>query len=209
MKIKLTYFDFPFWRAEIARLSLFLGDIEFEDYRIPREVFKKNKEAGLYPFAQLPILEVDGIMIAQSLGIGRFCGKMSGLYPEKDHIKAALIDQILESVNEITVKILVSIREKDPMKRTQMRQDLALNSIPIWLGQIESLLKEHGEDGFLVGDKLSIADLAIWRSYGWICSGKIDDIPSTISDFYTGLQDHYKKISSIEKISKWTKKYYK
>ena len=39
MKISLIYFDFPFWRAEIARLSLYLGNIEFEDLRITSEEF--------------------------------------------------------------------------------------------------------------------------------------------------------------------------
>ena len=33
MKIKLIYFDMPFWRAEVARLPLFMSNIDFEDLK--------------------------------------------------------------------------------------------------------------------------------------------------------------------------------
>ena len=44
MEFKIIYFDFPFWRAEVARIPLFLADIKFEDYRIKREEFPYIKE---------------------------------------------------------------------------------------------------------------------------------------------------------------------
>ena len=34
MKLKLIYPDIPFWRAETSRIALFLGDVEFEDFRL-------------------------------------------------------------------------------------------------------------------------------------------------------------------------------
>ena len=34
MDLKIIYFDMPFWRAEVARLSLFMANIEFDDVRI-------------------------------------------------------------------------------------------------------------------------------------------------------------------------------
>ena len=34
MDIRVIYFDTPFWRAEVSRLALFIGDIPFEDMRI-------------------------------------------------------------------------------------------------------------------------------------------------------------------------------
>ena len=46
MKISLIYFDFPFWRAEIARLSLYIGKIEFEDLRITSDEFQRVKSNG-------------------------------------------------------------------------------------------------------------------------------------------------------------------
>ena len=34
MNLKIVYFDFPFWRAEVARISLFKGNISFDDIRV-------------------------------------------------------------------------------------------------------------------------------------------------------------------------------
>jgi len=67
-KLKLTYFPGG-GRAEAIRLAFFVADIPFEDERITNEQFSKRK--GLLPFGQLPILEVDGVVIAQSHAILR------------------------------------------------------------------------------------------------------------------------------------------
>ena len=40
MKITLYYFDLPFWRAEISRLALYIGNIPFIDYRINDDEYK-------------------------------------------------------------------------------------------------------------------------------------------------------------------------
>ena len=93
MEIKLIYFDMPFWRAEVARLPLFLSSIKFEDFRITSDDNKYLKEHGrlkdgtIIPFRQLPVLVVDGQSIAQTGAIARICGKVSGMYP-KDMLEA-------------------------------------------------------------------------------------------------------------------------
>ena len=40
MNLKIVYFDFPFWRAEVARISLFKGNIRFDDIRVNGDDFK-------------------------------------------------------------------------------------------------------------------------------------------------------------------------
>ena len=73
MELKLIYPDLPFWRAEISRIALFLGGIEFEDCRTSREEIKRMKTDGIFPFGQFPILLVDWEKVAQTAGIARFC----------------------------------------------------------------------------------------------------------------------------------------
>ena len=46
MDITLIYFDFPFWRAEVSRIALFMGGIEFNDRRIDSEEFQRVKSNG-------------------------------------------------------------------------------------------------------------------------------------------------------------------
>ena len=53
MQLKLMYFDFPFWRAEVSRLALHLGGIPFEDVRPNREAFMAMKRSGRAPYGQL------------------------------------------------------------------------------------------------------------------------------------------------------------
>ena len=77
MKLKLIYPDIPFWRAETSRITLFLGDVEFEDFRPSRDQLKLMKTDGTFPFGQFPVLEVDGKKVAQTSGIARFCGKLA------------------------------------------------------------------------------------------------------------------------------------
>ena len=90
MKITLYYFKIPFWRAEVTRLSLFIADIPFDDHRIEGDEYDEFKKTGklpngkIAPFKQLPVLEVDGKIFAQTGAIARYCGKLSGLYPKDD-----------------------------------------------------------------------------------------------------------------------------
>ena len=124
MKIRLFYTSLPFWRAEVSRLALYIGNIEFEDVRMTwREDFDIMVNTGKLPnnikspFRQIPVLEVDGQVIAQTAGIARFCGKLSGMYPKNDDILAAKIDQIIDAATDITNLVGLTMREKEPNKK--------------------------------------------------------------------------------------------
>merc|ERR1712156_107366 len=99
-KIVIHYFDFPFWRAEVSRLALHLGKVEFEDKKI--KDMKEFKESGVAPFGQAPILEVDGKVVAQTGAIARYCGKVSGFYPKDDDFAAAKVDEIIDTATDTT-----------------------------------------------------------------------------------------------------------
>ena len=184
MELKIIYFDFPFWRAEVARIPLFLADIKFEDYRIKREEFPYIKENGkmsdgtIIPFTQLPVLVIDGLSIAQTGAIARICGKISGFYPD-DLIEAGKVDQIIDTATDINLLIRPSMREQDNSKRKLMREELSENDLPKYFGYLENLLSEDCE--WFADNKMTIADIALWRLMGWLKSGFLDDIPSDIT----------------------------
>ena len=73
MRLRFIYTNMPFWRAEVSRIALFIGDLEFEDLRIDREEFLRAKESGklddgtVMTFHQMPVLVVDGTSIAQQV----------------------------------------------------------------------------------------------------------------------------------------------
>ena len=212
MKIKLIYFNQPFWRAEVARLPLFMSNIEFEDYRITDEdltYFKahgKLEDGTSIPFRQLPVLVVDGHSIAQSGGIARICGKLSGMYPE-NIIEAGKVDQIIDTVTDINEMLNPSMRENDPVIKKKMRAELSNADLPKYFGYLEEIL-EANNSGWFVGDEMTIADIAVWSLLGWIAQGVLDDIPKDLSKPFKRLTDLYNNISSQPGVQDWKKMTY-
>ena len=206
MKLKLIYPDVPFWRAEMSRMALFIGGIEFEDLRPSREEIAKMRTEGIFPFGQFPVLQVDGKNIAQTGAIARFCGKLSGLYPTENDFYAAKVDEVIDLATDITVKIRPALIEKEPEKKMEMRRELSETVLPHWLGFMESLLEDNGKTGYFVDDSLTVADLAAWRLCGWISGGIIDGIPETILDTFPLLNRHLNHISNLPKIAEWLEK---
>ncbi len=205
MKIRLTYFNFPFWRAETSRLALHIGGIEFEDVRPGRDDFRAKKAAGEFPYGQLPVLEVDGEMFAQSVAIAKFCGKLSGLYPKDDDLAAMRVDEFLDAAAQITSLVNPSMAEKDPAKRAEMREELGQETLPRWFGLLEQRM---GPGDYLVGDSITVADLAIWRLLGWLTGGILDGIPNDLLKPHSRLEAHFKRIDEREDIRAWMQEHY-
>ena len=207
MHLKLTYFDFPFWRAEVSRLALHLADIPFEDVRPSRDEFLALKSSDTLPYDQLPVLEVDGVAYAQSTAIARFCGRAAGLYPVDDPVAALLVDEYLDAATEINYALYPTMRAADPAKKLAMRQALGADTIPAWLRNLEERMKRWGHSGWAAGERMTIADLAIWRVIGWLTGGLLDGIPSNLLASHPVLTAHFEKVGSLPQICKWMAQY--
>jgi len=210
--IKIYYSHTPFWRAEVLRVSLFISNIPFEDVRISREEFINMIKTGYLPngkkvpFHQLPVIEVDGEIIGQTGAIARYCGKISNLY-SNDNINAAKIDQIIDAATDITNLVSPTIREKDEQKKIEDRLLLKNKLLPRWFRYLENILSESTSDWF-VENKMTIADIAMWRLLGWLISGIIDGIPTTIVDSYPKLKNIHTNVHHHSKVQEWMLKTY-
>ena len=209
--IKIYYSHLPFWRAEVLRVSLFIKDIPFEDVRISREEFINLIKTGFLPngkrspFHQLPVIEVDGEIIGQTGAIARYCGKVSNLYAD-DILKAAKIDQIIDAATDITNVVSPTIREKDQEKKIEDRKMLVNKLLPRWFRYLENLLLEDDSTWFV--EKMTIADIAMWRLLGWLTSGIIDGIPTSIIDDYPKLKNIHHQVHNHPKVREWMMKTY-
>jgi len=203
MKIRLIYFDFPFWRAEASRIALHIGGIPFEDVRPGREEFRQMKMSGELPYGQLPVLDIDGFRLAQSVAIARFCGKVSGLYPKDDDVEAARVDELMDTATQITQAIAQSMREKDPEIRAALRETLGQTTFPDWLKKLERRLGDNDSGKFFVGTEMSIADLVIWRLIGWLNGGILDGIPTKLLDPCPKLKAHQSLVESHPGVQSW------
>ena len=140
LNLKLYYFNIPFWRAEVSRISLHLAGIPFEDIRISGHEFMAMKSEGQLPFGQVPIMDVDETRIAQTGAIARFCGKLAGLYPIDDALKAAQIDQFIDAATEITELFRPTMFIKDEKAKLLARQKIAETSLPTCLSYLKTRL---------------------------------------------------------------------
>ena len=209
--IKIYYSHLPFWRAEVLRVSLFIKDIPFEDVRVSREEFIHMIKTGFLPngkrspFHQLPVIEVDGEIIGQTGAIARYCGKISNLYAD-DMLKAAKIDQIIDAATDITNVVSPTIREKDEVKKIEDRKILVNKLLPRWFRYLENLLLE--DDSIWFVEKMTIADIAMWRLLGWLTSGIIDGIPTSIIDDFPKLKNIHHQVHTHPKVQEWMLKTY-
>ncbi|MDC1054032.1 glutathione S-transferase family protein [Alphaproteobacteria bacterium] len=204
--IKIYYSHLPFWRAEVLRVSLFIKDIPFEDIRVSREEFVNLIKTGFLPngkrspFHQLPVIEVDNQIIGQTGAIARYCGKVSNLYAD-DMLKAAKIDQIIDAATDITNKVSPTIKEKNLEKKMEDRKVLVNKLLPRWFRYLEHLLSENESTWFV--EKMTIADIAIWRLLGWLTSGIIDGIPTSIVDDFPKLKNIHHQVHTHPKVQEW------
>tara|TARA_S200000501_G_C20721530_1_gene698700 strand:+ start:435 stop:1076 length:642 start_codon:yes stop_codon:yes gene_type:complete len=202
MNISLIYFNFPFWRAEVSRISLFLNNIEFEDKRITSEEFQRVKKDGvlddgtIIPFHQLPCLKINGYTIAQTGAISRFCGKLSNLYPKNDDFLAAQIDQFIDLLTDITTLITST--------QVENRDTDFLISINRKLYILNKSIDQKND--YIVKGYFSIADIATWSFMCWLTGGNIASVPKDIAKKYTNIISLCRKIDKKDIIQKWINK---
>ena len=196
-KLVLSYFDFDGGRGEAARLTMHLGGIAFEDKRIPGKDWPAMRDST--PFQAMPVLEVDGKVITQSNTINRYLGKLAGLYP-KDDWQAALVDEVMDAVEDISTKIANTMGLEGEAKK-KAREALAAGPIPRFLQQIGARLKAGGGEWF-VEKRLTVADLKCFMWVRWLKSGALDHIPTDIVDQHAPLlAKHLERVNSHPKIA--------
>ncbi len=195
-KLVLTYFDIDASRGEVARLALNIGGVAFEDRRIARKDWAAVRDQ--YPFQALPVLEVDGRVIAQSNTINRYVGKLAGLYPQDD-LQAALADEVMAAIEDVTAKIGASFALEGEAKQ-KAREALAAGPLPRYLQQLEARLKAGGGEWF-VEKRLTVADLKCFLFVRWLESGALDHIPADIVERQAPLlAKHLERVRSHPKI---------
>jgi prostaglandin-H2 D-isomerase / glutathione transferase len=202
-KLKLTYFDFHGGRGEPARLALSIGGIAFEDDRVQTSDWERRK--GDTPFGALPVLEVDGQIVAQSNAINRYVGKLADLYPS-DPWQAALCDEAMEAVEDITTKIVATLFIPEEQKKAQ-RKTLVDGPIPFYLTRLQQRLETRG-GRYFAADRLSVADLKVFVWIRHLRSGALDHVPTDLPDRVAPkLVEHYERIKNDPRVKAYYAKH--
>jgi glutathione S-transferase len=187
--LKIYYFDVP-GRGEPLRLACTYGNLPFTDIRLNGEQFQEMKALGELPFGQLPVIEVaPGKFVGQSAAILRLIGKLTGLYPVDDHVKAAVIDSLLDQLADMMTGVGV-IRFKERYGFDSLTEEALANArkklydkiLPMHLEYFENFLRQS-PTGWLAGTEgPSIADFMLVPRLQWLASPRGFD-PNMLESF--------------------------
>jgi len=159
--IKLTYFDLRA-RGEPARLILAQAGQDYEDARLPApwdNIAPWQELKPKTPFGQLPVLNFDGVEIAQSMAVARFLGKEFGL-GGATNVENGLMDAIVDSISEAIEKQYTAyLFEKDEVKKVELQKKFNEEVLPGLLKNLERALTGD----YLVGGKVSWADIVLYH----------------------------------------------
>ena len=175
---KLRYFDMHGGRGEPARLAMSIGNIPFEDDRIPISDWPAAKDST--PFGKVPVLEVDGQPFTQGNSISRYIGRLTDLYPD-DPLEALRCDEVMDAVDEVVGMVVPTMFLQDEDEKRKAREKLAAGPIPLYLRQIAERLERGGGEHF-AACKLTVADLKVMVWIRFLRSGNLDYVPRDLVD---------------------------
>uniref|UniRef100_A0A2S2NSU3 glutathione transferase n=1 Tax=Schizaphis graminum TaxID=13262 RepID=A0A2S2NSU3_SCHGA len=150
---KLMYFNLTA-RAEQIRFLLSYLNVDFEDVRFEFEQWPTIKPT--MPFGKVPVLEIDGKVVNQSVAICRYLAKKAGL-AGGDEWESLLIDVAVENIYEIRQEIMKYYHEPNEEIKSKLRESIVNDSIPFYFDRFEKIVSENG--GYFVNGKLSWPDL--------------------------------------------------
>ncbi|CAH1247073.1 HPGDS [Branchiostoma lanceolatum] len=192
-KYKLTYFNVRA-RGEPTRLIFAAGGVEYEDVRVQFEEWQPIKPTT--PMGGLPILEVDGVTLSQSMSIARFVARETGLDGKTKLEKAqadAFVDELQEPlVEKLSIMLVFTSDEKEKEEKAKEVDQLIAEK----LGKCEKL---SGSDGHLVGNSMLWCDLVFFT-----LAQTIEEVykPGTLQN-YPKLAKVYATVKANPRIAKW------
>lgn len=159
-KYIVHYFDIPGGRAEPIRMMFHCAGVEFEDRKIKKEDWPEFKKSNgdLLPFGQVPVLEVDGTVIAQSFAILSYLADEFGMHG-KTNLERAKCTMLYHGLIDIFQKLATCLRETDEAKKANILREFLGTQLPDSLRVYEE--KFVPKEGFLLGEDVSLADICL------------------------------------------------
>lgn len=192
-KCKLTYFD-AMGTAEPIRYLLYHGKIKFEDNRVDFQTWQSMKTST--PFGQMPVLEIDGKKMHQSIAICRYLGKKLALAGENDW-ESAQIDMAVDTVLDLRIKLSEFYWESDEAVKQRKKATVLNETLPFVLERLNGLVKENG--GYLALGKLTWGDFFFAGISEYMnCVTQFD-----ITKDYPNLAALKKKICELPDVKDW------
>lgn len=203
--VRQTYFNIE-GKAEPIRLTLKLANVDFEDRRIDVEDWQHLKH--FMPNNKMPELLINGRNMTHNTAIMRYLGTKYGLVPS-EHSKAYIIDNVIELTNDMKNTTAPSVYmdmvpgsfgwencTDDEKSKTvkKMRDNVANNSLPFMLSNLNKLLPETG---FIAGGSVTIGDIYAYSAIRYLKHIGLEHISKDIVDKYENLMALCEKIEAF------------
>ena len=191
-KYTLIYFGAR-GRAELCRFIFAQAGVEYEDKRVAGEEWQKLKPNT--PYGSLPVLEVDGKMLAGSSTIARYLAEEFGL-AGSDAFENAQLDSISGVVEDLGQQLYTIHFEKDEARKAELKKEAEEKHFPRYLGPLSKLVTDNSS-GWILGPKLTWADLKVAIAIDMVGS----QYPEVLTNFPTlaKLKDTVWKLPNIAK----------
>jgi len=189
---KLHYFKGR-GRAETTRWMLAINNIDFINISLAdHNDFDDLKASGKLPFNQLPLLELDDLKLSQSSAMISFLARRGDLYG-KTNEDAVRCDMLVGAVGDFNVPAMQFTFKAD---KDEASRDLD-ESLKKFGKHFEFILTQN-EGEFLVGQKLSVADIIMAESL----TSFIEFYPTCLNN-YPLLKQLQEKVVSEHNINKY------
>lgn len=198
-EIILTYFDIPA-KAEPIRLAFHVGGIEFNDQRVNGAQWHAMK-GKFGQFAQIPVLEIDGKIIFQSVNILLYAGTLGGLVATDLEGELKMREAIL-ACDDLPNTIAQTFSITNVEERIAARAILFKEGGKTYcqLKRIEALVSDKE---YVVGDKLTIADLSVFTYCCMLKCGHFDGFPTDCLDCVPKLKVFVERIAALPKVREY------
>ncbi|XP_038611200.1 hematopoietic prostaglandin D synthase isoform X4 [Tachyglossus aculeatus] len=183
--LKLVYFNLR-GRAEIIRYLFAYMDLKYEDQRIEPADWPGIKP--LLPFGKIPILEVDGVILHQSLAIARYFAREAGL-AGKSELEQCQVDAVVDTLDDFMAAFPWDEKMQDV--KEQAFSKLLADRAPTLLRNLEAYLAESEW-------------LVTWADFYWdICSTTLLVLKPTLLDNFPTLVALRGRVRTIPAIAAW------
>lgn len=192
---------FVYWkfaaRSQESMLMLDAAKIEYlwddEPANLWSSETKSPKEN--MPFGQLPVLMHNGMVVAQSGTMTRYCSALSSLLPDKIE-EQILSDMLHEHSNDIFSCLAKAKYSGDDFAQKVAWERVKAKDLP---EKLKWLVKLLGDNTFFAGDELQAGDISVFSVLNIAFKAGLDNC----LDNFPTLLSHYNTVSQIGNIPKY------
>ncbi len=192
---KLYYFN-QMGKGELIRWIFVQAGLPYEDVRFTDQEWAEFKPKT--PYGKIPVLEVDGKLLAGSGPIARYLAEEHGLAGSNAFENAELAG-LNDLIEDVQMKMILMFYEKDEKRQAEMKQALLEKDLPEFLGILEKRITNNGSpEGWIYGSKVTYVDMSVVLTTGFLAM-----IDPGILEGYTAVSKLKAAVESLPKIAKW------